>query len=102
MTSVKCLKTSAYNTIILYSMVLFSGILLCWENTQKDECFGGKMSFISILGENGFELRQNVTDFLGTPLYFNDLNLVQIVDMIRNTRPEYDLKKYYYKNKKVC
>ena len=54
------------------------------------------MSFISILGENGFRLKQSESDFLGTPIYFNDLNLVQIVDMIRNTCPEYDLKKYYY------
>lgn len=54
------------------------------------------MSFLSILGEDGFKLRETATDFLGTPLYFNDLNLVQIVDVIRNTCPEYDLKKYYY------
>lgn len=54
------------------------------------------MEFLSILGKNGFNVRKNATDFLGTPLYFTDLNLVQIVDMIRNECPEYDLKKYYY------
>ena len=54
------------------------------------------MSFNSILGENGFKLRKSESDFLGTPLYFTDLNLGQIVDEIRGMCPEYDLKKYYF------
>jgi len=54
------------------------------------------MGFVSILGTDRFWENRNSKVFLDTPLYFTDLNLDQIVDMIRGFCPEYDLKKYYY------
>lgn len=54
------------------------------------------MSFVSILGTKKFGEHVSSKAFLETPLYFEDLNLNQIVDQIRSMCPEYDLKKYYY------
>ncbi len=54
------------------------------------------MGFVSILGNKSFRGHVGSKTFLEKPSYFDDLNLDQIVDEIRNLRPEYDLKKYYY------
>jgi len=53
------------------------------------------VSFISILGNTEYKKAKETEEFLQKPLYFDDLNLNQIVDRIRSLRPDYDLKKYY-------
>lgn len=60
------------------------------------------MEFVSILDRNRGEQEQGAEEFLTQPLYFDDLNLTQIVDKIRSLRSDYDLKRYFYILLKDC